>query len=180
MTASSTESEVSIWQIVKWVYLLGLSLFLNLFSTSIVASLFNRIPERDLRIGQILPYVYIIGDVVGRQIAALFNIRAGKRLPYVLLFANLVRVVMAVLFILYAIFPIFKSDIVVLVYCGVFFVSGGFVNSVTYRNVKRAVPNGKYLTKAAAVLNVLFQSGSIFSLALSFTLKATILSAPMT
>lgn len=77
------------------IRIVGLSLLVNMTSTVLAASFFNRVPEQDLRLGEILSYVYIVGDVVGRQISILLGIKFGPRGPIIILICNLVRSVFA-------------------------------------------------------------------------------------
>lgn len=172
--ANGCSSTISLLNKVKIV---GLSLLINMTSTVLAASFFNRVPEQDLRLGEVLSYVYIVGDVVGRQIAVLFGLRFGPKGPIAVLIANLVRAGLCVGWIVYAFEPFFTNDIAVLIFCGVFFASGGFLNSVTYSFVRRTVTEARLLTKAAALVNLMLQIGCMVAVGASFAIK-TLLPVP--
>jgi hypothetical protein len=77
--------------LLKRVRVVGASLLINLASSVLAASFFNRVPEQDLRLGEVLSYVYIVGDVVGRQLSILFGFTFGARGPLIVLILNIVR-----------------------------------------------------------------------------------------
>jgi hypothetical protein len=76
--------------------------------------------------------------------------------------------------IFYAFVPFFTSDIAVLIFCGLYFASGGFLNSITYGFVRTTVSEPRLLTKAAALVNLMLQTGCIVAVSISFVIKTMV------